>query len=136
MRMRRRKCAGQSWAMCIKRHADNTQGKASTMSKRKQGASRPRWQWSEEKEDQLIELWRDRDHSFLYDVSDPRHSDRVAREKSLQEISSALEIPGETICYLLCYLLFNFFICYLLLNFFFICHLLFTFFICYLLTAF
>ena len=49
--------------------------------------------WTQEKETELIELWKAR--SF-HDISSEKYHDRDCKEKALQEMASALEVSGET----------------------------------------
>ena len=51
--------------------------------------------WTQEKETELIELWKAR--SFLYDISSEKYHDRDSKEKALQEMASALDVSGETL---------------------------------------
>ena len=51
--------------------------------------------WSEEKEDKMIELWRD--HVALYDVTHASYHNRVIKRQSLEQISSAVGCDGRVI---------------------------------------
>ena len=49
--------------------------------------------WTEDKEDELIEMWRDR--PCLFDVGSRGYSDRTAKTRAMEEIAKRLELSGR-----------------------------------------
>ncbi|KAI4900990.1 hypothetical protein NFI96_032983 [Prochilodus magdalenae] len=55
-------------------------------------AQKPRFSWTVQEEEKLVELWRE--HECVFDVSSHFCHDRVEKEKGWTEIAEALKIPG------------------------------------------
>ena len=65
----------------------------SKMKARRRGEAPTLNTWSEEKEERLVELWRE--HECLFDVSAASYHNRNMRDNSWRTIASALGLPGR-----------------------------------------